>query len=82
VVSKNLNRRRKRRLGKPNKNPDISASLWPASGALQAGTKNDEARMSNAQGMTNYEICPARWTSLSWSFGIRYLDFVIASRIE
>jgi hypothetical protein len=42
VVSKNLNRRRKRRLGKPNKNPDISRDYGVLRAGLQAGIRNDE----------------------------------------
>ena len=38
VVSKNLNRRRKRRLGKRNKNPDISSQLWRAPATIASGT--------------------------------------------
>ena len=42
VVSKNLNRRRKRRLGKPNKNPDISRDYGLPRAGLQVGIRNDE----------------------------------------
>jgi len=45
VVSKNLNRRRKRRLGKPNKNPDISAELWRRSRPI-ASTQNQSRSRS------------------------------------